>query len=268
MGKMECQRASGKQNVLKGRAAIVAGGVLSKTLLPKSLLSRYEYVVACDGGGVYLWNVGFVPDLLVGDFDSVNPEILRSMKENGKTEVIAFPPEKNFTDLELGVELAIQRGYRFVDLYGVTGSRLDHTFGSAMLLYRIRSLGGVGTIFDEHNIIFAGETAVEISGKWIDFVFRRKAAGVRWDENGISGTLEEGCVSLIQPEMDGEPGRFYISLLLLTDCKGITLEGFQYPLTDYNGSFGPSLCISNELAEEKGRIQFEEGRMLVIISRD
>ena len=52
------------------------------------------------------------------------------------------------------------------------------------------------------------------------------------------------------------------------DLSGITLEGFKYPLNQANTHFGESLCVSNELVAEKGRITIEEGLAWMILSRD
>lgn len=257
---MELQRESYHREIFRGRAAIVANGRLSAEILPRSLLERYEYVIGCDGGGTYLHEIGFLPDLLVGDFDSMNPELLKAFRENGRTEIAKFPPEKNFTDLELSAALAIERGFSYLDLYGVTGSRLDHTFGNLMLLYQIRRMGGCATVIDENNIVFAAEKTVEITAAWAEAVFCKVAPGVKRTERGVAADFEEGG------RCPGE--KLFISLLLLTDCSGITLEGFRYPLKDFNGTYGSSRCISNELLGERGKIRFGNGRMLVFISMD
>lgn len=258
--KMELQRESHPRNIFKGRAAIVANGRLSAEILPQKLLERYEYVIGCDGGGAFLHEIGFLPDLLVGDFDSMKPELLQIFRENGRTEIADFPPEKDFTDLELAAALAIERGFSHLDLYGVTGSRLDHTFGNLMLLYQIRRMGGCGTVIDENNIIFAAENTVEISAGWAEAVFCKTAPGVRRTEEGIAADLGEEARNFRE--------KLFVSLLLLTDCSGITLEGFRYPLMNYSGTYGSSLCISNELLEKRGRIRLGAGRLLVFISRD
>ena len=63
----------------------------------------------------------------------------------------------------------------------------------------------------------------------------------------------------------------YVSLLPLTDIvKGITLKGFKYPLENYNMESGKSstIGISNELVNEEGFIDFKEGILILIESRD
>ena len=61
----------------------------------------------------------------------------------------------------------------------------------------------------------------------------------------------------------------YISFLPLTqEVKGITLKGFKYPLADRDIFIGTSLCISNELVEEEGRIMLSDGVLITVESHD
>ena len=61
----------------------------------------------------------------------------------------------------------------------------------------------------------------------------------------------------------------YVSLIPATPAlKGITLEGFKYPLDRADTAFGESLCVSNELAADEGKIRIEEGMAWMILSRD
>jgi len=46
------------------------------------------------------------------------------------------PARKDQTDLELAVELALEKGARSITLVGGWGSRIDHALGNVELLYR------------------------------------------------------------------------------------------------------------------------------------
>ena len=54
----------------------------------------------------------------------------------------------------------------------------------------------------------------------------------------------------------------------LIRLKAITLKGFRYPLKQKDIEIGTSLCISNELTEEEGRIEFEDGVLICVESHD
>ena len=61
----------------------------------------------------------------------------------------------------------------------------------------------------------------------------------------------------------------YISFVPLTlKVKGLTLDGFKYPLNNRHISIGSTLCISNELISDYGTFSFSEGILLVIRSND
>lgn len=85
-----------------------------------------ELIIAADGGCVYLKNAGIVPDILIGDFDSLGyvPE--------GR-EVIKLNPVKDITDMDAAVKEGIKRGYTEFHLYGACGGRIDHTLANIQL---------------------------------------------------------------------------------------------------------------------------------------
>ena len=63
-------------------------------------------------------------------------------------------------------------------------------------------------------------------------------------------------------------GEIYFFLPLTQEVKGITLKGFKYPLADRDIFIGTSLCISNELVEEEGRIMLSDGVLITVESHD
>lgn len=68
-----------------------------------------------------------------GDFDSIDKSDYIGLKAAG-VEMIGYPAEKDMTDSELAVEIAINRGCSRVILLGAIGSRLDHSISNLFLL--------------------------------------------------------------------------------------------------------------------------------------
>ena len=63
----------------------------------------------------------------------------------------------------------------------------------------------------------------------------------------------------------------YVSFLPITEqVRGITLQGFKYPLNKKDISIleNPSLCVSNEVMADIAEISFEEGILLCVESKD
>lgn len=72
-------------------------------------------------------------DIAVGDFDSVSDEGLRWAEADG-VELIRHDPDKDRTDLELTLDLALDRRFETALVVGGAGGRLDHLLGNLSLL--------------------------------------------------------------------------------------------------------------------------------------
>lgn len=125
--------------------AIVAGGKLAKQFLPD--IAHGDYVIGVDRGAYWLIRNGIVPDVAIGDFDSVRSSELRAIKQKVK-RVKIYPKAKDYTDTELALTHAIKLRPREVVIYGAAGSRLDHVMAT---VYLLEKLGGKGLIRDERN---------------------------------------------------------------------------------------------------------------------
>ncbi|WP_302964630.1 thiamine diphosphokinase [uncultured Adlercreutzia sp.] len=104
----------------------------------------FDAVIAVDGGFASLEAAGCVPDLALGDFDSLGyvPE---------GVPVKAFPAEKDASDMELALEEALARGADAVEVYGALGGRLDHTLANLLLLASFAERGLTVTAVGERE---------------------------------------------------------------------------------------------------------------------
>lgn len=211
------------------KALIVGSGSLSDADFLKKKYEWADLVIAADGGSLHLDDAGLVPHILLGDFDSSPDPVLQKLKNNEKTEIVEFQPEKDYTDLELAVDLALRRGATEISLVGASGTRLDHTVANIHLLYKILKNGAKGCIEDERNQVYLIDHSITL--------YRR----------------------------DG----FKLSLVPLPPyVKGITTKGLLYPLVDATFDFGIGRGISNEFVEEKATVSINEGLLLVFVSKD
>lgn len=214
------------------KIVIVSGGSITDDFA-KLWITQYQpdYIIAADSGMEFLQRVELMPDMIVGDFDSVRPETLAYFKEKQGIIRKQLNPVKDDTDTEFAIREAIKLGAEKITILGGTGTRLDHVFGNAALL-------GIGLkenadiqLVDAHNRI----------------------------------RMIDKSIKLIKTEQFGS----FVSLLPYAgEVKGVTLKGFKYPLEKHTmGSFS-SLGISNEIVEEEAEILFEEGILLLIESRE
>lgn len=86
-----------------------------------------DLIIAADGGCAYLEKAGIVPDIMIGDFDSLG------YVPNGN-EVIKLNPVKDITDMDAAVSVGLERGYTEFHLYGACGGRVDHTLANIQLV--------------------------------------------------------------------------------------------------------------------------------------
>lgn len=211
---------------------VIAGGVIDDDNACGLLDAEPEAaIVAADAGMEFLYRTGRKPDVVIGDFDSVRPEVLAWFKGQEGVVWKELNPVKDDTDTESAVRLALSMGAAGITLLGATGGRLDHLLGNIELL-------GIG--------LMAG-----VPMQLCDAQNR-----VRMVKSGIS---------IRKAEQYGS----YVSLIPYSDAvEHLTLHGFYYPLSDYRLTGFCSLGVSNEIVDEEAFITFDGGILLVIESRD
>lgn len=104
------------------------------------------FVISADGGYRHLEKARVKPDLLIGDFDSLDllPEGI---------ETLRFPSEKDSTDMMLAAAEALRRGFRSILIFGGTGTRIDHTMANIQMIAALSQQGAAGTLIcEEYNI--------------------------------------------------------------------------------------------------------------------
>ena len=162
---------------------------------------------------------------MIGDFDSLENNDIEELELNG-VQVIRHPSRKDFTDLELAVNHAVELGVQEIVIVAALGARWDQTIANILLptllpSVRIKLLDG----HQEIQYISSGESA----------------------------------------EIDGQQGDTVSLIPLAGDVTGITTEGLEYPLDDAVLYFGSTRGVSNELMGETGRIFVGSGTLLCIL---
>lgn len=116
------------------RALVITGGQVSLRQI-KEVTSNDDFVlkIGVDHGIDYMAEGDLIPDIILGDFDSCEPDTLRYYEEK-HVEKIVFPDKKNMTDTQLALELMVERSMEEVIVLGAMGSRQDHTLANLMLM--------------------------------------------------------------------------------------------------------------------------------------
>ncbi len=207
---------------------IFCGGRITDYEYVKKYTGGASLVIAADSGARHCSELKLKPGILLGDFDSISKSDWDKFNVNG-TEIIRYPSEKDMTDSELAVEIALERGCTKVILLGAVGSRLDHTLSNVFLLKKLSDSNCEGLIADEKNEI-------------------------RLVRDSIKLKREEGVFVTLLP--------------LAGNAVGVSTEGLRYPLRDAVLETGSSWGVSNEFSEDTALVTVKEGYLLVMLSRD
>lgn len=111
-----------------GRTIILSGGEPLGNIAAIEV-PDHDFVIAADSGLRHAAVLGLRVDLVVGDMDSVDPDLLATAVEHG-TAATRYPVDKDSTDLELALDAALAREPRSVVIIGAHTGRIDHLLGA------------------------------------------------------------------------------------------------------------------------------------------
>lgn len=166
------------------RTALIAHGEISDLNQLLSSLEKFDRIIAIDGGLHYCHQIDVCPELIIGDFDSVDASLL---DRYSKTPKIRFPVYKDETDLEIAIKEALTSTTDQLTVFGATGKKTDQTLYNLYLLTRY--LGKL-QFESEKEIIYALPHSIKINtfpGQILSFLPLGEAAigitsqGLRWE---------------------------------------------------------------------------------------
>src|SRR5260370_29029722 len=116
------------------RVIIFAGGIYQPGQASQRAIVDADMLIAADSGAATALRLGHVPAYIVGDFDSLDKQLVEQLRARG-SRIISAAVEKDETDTELAVQLAIEQGATEITLLGALGGeRFDHTIANVFLL--------------------------------------------------------------------------------------------------------------------------------------
>jgi len=204
--------------------AVILGGQPPQSQEVATRLLTADYCVAADSGAAYAVKCGRVPDLIVGDMDSLDPESLRYCREKGAS-LLVLPSHKDETDGEMALRSAVEAGCEEIELFAFSGGRLDHLLANIFMAYDFFS-GGI-------NITLV--------------------------DDGMNGYFSDGVF-----EISGEAGDVLSLIPMTPRVEGVTLQGLVYPLDNANLSTGVSRSLCNEFSEPFCRVFHKTGILLIL----
>ncbi len=185
-----------------------------------------DVIVAADGGTHHALARGLTPHVVIGDMDSLDVGTREKLAQQGG-RLIRRPAEKDETDLELALLLAVDEGATDIVLLSALGGRLDQLLANVLLL-TLPQLAGVSVRL--------------VGGEQEAFVVR-------------SGS---------QAVVEGQVGDTVSLIPLNGDADGICTQGLKWPLAGDSLLAGPARGVSNVIVSLPVRVTVEKGLLLVV----
>jgi len=218
-----------KNKVIKIKIAILANGVWDLEW-GKQALKEVDFLICADGGANYAALSSRIPDLVIGDLDSILPENLSQCEKSGCL-IERYPCKKDETDLELALlraeEKARMLGERDIWLYGATGKRIDHFLGNVALMLDYAQKGYRIRLVDPEHEMWIVQGREEIRGS----------------------------------------SRQELSLISLSEKSVVSTEGLYYPLQKGILFQNRPRGISNVFLGEKAVVEAHEGWVMAVVLR-
>jgi thiamine pyrophosphokinase len=209
------------------RALVFANGLLDDGPAVQEAL-RYvpdALVIAADGGARLAASNGLLPDIVVGDMDSLTTDEVDQLRARGVV-IQRYPAGKNETDLELALLAAVARQANWIRIIGATGARLDHTLANVSLLMLRELAGGdVRIVSGKQTLWLIGPGTHTLTGAPDDTI-----SLIPWTGNAI----------------------------------GVETEHLRYPLRRETLTPGPARGISNVMQQDTARVTLAAGHLLVV----
>ena len=189
-------------------AAIFLNGSPDSPDLLRRVAGRADLVVAADGGARYALEAGVVPDLVVGDMDSLEEDLALEVERRGAS-LERHPVRKDKMDGHLAVLAARERGATTADLLCALGGRLGALFAVTHILLGAERIGLHSSVVADRGRIFV---------------------------------VEDGSRTV-----EGDPQDSISIFPMSGPAAGVTLEGMEYPLENATLEPGDTLGFHNEL---------------------
>lgn len=181
-------------------------------------------VIAADGGARPLLVAGLLPQIVVGDLDSLDTASIAVLR-NQSVELRRYPRAKDQTDFELALLLAAESDATQIVVIGALGGRWDHTLANIWLLAHPALIGRDVRLLADRQVLSLVRTRAVIDGQRGD------------------------TISLIP---------------LTPQVHGVTTFGLQYPLEQATLHANQARGVSNVLLDPPGEVLVADGLLVLV----
>ncbi len=136
------------------KALILAGGDLKFNKEVYSLCQNSDLIIAADSGLRHAKKLNLIPQIIIGDFDSVEE---RTLAQFPKIKKLSYPSKKDKLDLELALDYAISKFSTEIILIAATGDRLDQTLAAILIAAKIAKNTKISLHSGHEDIFFLAD---------------------------------------------------------------------------------------------------------------
>ena len=193
------------------------------------LVSKNAVCFCADGGANFAFKYGKIPEVIVGDLDSIEKKVLEYYKSKNIL-IKKFPKDKDFTDFELILKEInkISKNKNFVEkifVVGGLGKRIDMTLSNLFIMEKYKNL----VFWQENEEIFYAEKS---------FVLKNK----------------KECEFSIIP--------------ISEKVEKLTLKGFKFETDKIDVKRESSRLVSNVICRDEASVEFESGKMIIVLKNN
>ena len=193
------------------------------------LVSQTTVCFCADGGANFAFKYGKIPEVILGDLDSIEQKVLEYYKSKNIL-IKKFPKDKDFTDFELILKEInkISENKNFVEkifVVGGLGKRIDMTLSNLFIMEKYKNL----VFLQENEEIFYAEKS---------FVLKNKK------------DCEFSIISISEK------------------VEKLTLKGFKFETDEIDVKRESSRLVSNVICRDEASVEFESGKMIISLKNN
>ena len=193
------------------------------------LVSKNVVCFCADGGANFAFKYGKIPEVIVGDLDSIEKKVLEYYKSKNIL-IKKFPKDKDFTDFELILKEInkISENKNFVEkifVVGGLGKRIDMALSNLLIMEKYKNL----VFLQENEEIFYVEKS---------FVLKNKK-------------------------------EYEFSIIPISEkVEKLTLKGFKFETDKIDVKRESSRLVSNVICGDEASVEFENGKLIIILKNN
>ena len=192
-----------------------------------SLFDEETVLLCADGGANYAYKYSKKPSYIIGDLDSIDNPVLEYFKTQG-INIVKYNPEKDYTDFELILQ------------------KIDELEKKNGFKYKsINILGALGKRIDltlSNLFLMEKYPNITILSEDEEIFYAEKSFALKNKKN------------------------FEFSIVPISEnVKKLTLKGFKFETDGIDVKRESSRLVSNVICENEASIEFESGKLIVIL---